>query len=64
MRKYAIKTGTEVTPPIGVIFFNQLQEYAIIKWTGEINLDSGWMVFDGEDSNTRITEYISENLTE
>jgi len=64
MRKYAIKLGTEITPPEGVIFFDQLETYAMIKWVGELALDSEWIVFDGEDSNTRITEYISENLTE
>jgi len=59
MRKYAIKLGAEITPPEGVIFFDQLETYALIKWTGEISLDSGWVTFEGEDSNVDCSEYIN-----
>jgi len=60
MRKYAIKLGAEITPPEGVIFFDQLETYALIKWTGEISLDSGWIIFEGENSNVECSEYINE----
>jgi len=60
MRKYAIQIGVDVTPPEGVIFFEQLETYAIIKWIGEITLDSGWIIFEGENSNVECSEYISQ----
>ena len=59
MRKYAIKLGAEITPPEGVIFFDQEETYAIIKWTGELALDSGWLMFEGENSNVEFSEYIN-----